>query len=330
MSNSLELSNDRCVLYDCVMLSLASHYERKTRKDYGTKRGRPSTSASSSFAFDHPSSSRYFDEDDDENGKDAPPRPSNPLSLQSHPSLDITISLSPITPLNHLFETPSPPPPPQPPLMGNPIYFNEDTAYPCLYFTRNHGDLKPYTPYPECLYVVLKINVFGQVEMDDPNITMEEYIDLEAEKARSYGSTLVKMDDPSITVEEYIDLEARKARRHDFPSIDYKDALVSDHEIPSEPTIILSYMTRIYTYKLIFVNDLKMDSENDNDEVNISSDDVVIEQSDSGIDANVDTQPHEFDEGVETNHDIHRRSFNTKGSSFPSQQRSCGNQEEDR
>ncbi|GJV93119.1 hypothetical protein Tco_1540932 [Tanacetum coccineum] len=58
---------------------------------------------------------------------DAPPRPSNPLPLQSHPSLDITLSFSTITPLDNMFETPSPPlppPPPQPPLMGHPIYFN--------------------------------------------------------------------------------------------------------------------------------------------------------------------------------------------------------------
>ncbi|GJX78813.1 hypothetical protein Tco_0326962 [Tanacetum coccineum] len=43
---------------------------------------------------------------------DAPPRPSNLTPLQSHPSLDITLSLSPNTPLDHLFENPSPPPPP--------------------------------------------------------------------------------------------------------------------------------------------------------------------------------------------------------------------------
>ncbi|GJU78741.1 hypothetical protein Tco_1275811 [Tanacetum coccineum] len=55
---------------------------------------------------------------------DSPPRPSNPLPLQSHPSLDITLSLPPITPLDYIFDTPSPPPPPQPPIMGHPIYFN--------------------------------------------------------------------------------------------------------------------------------------------------------------------------------------------------------------
>ncbi|GJZ88074.1 hypothetical protein Tco_0659856, partial [Tanacetum coccineum] len=58
---------------------------------------------------------------------DVSPRPSKPILLQSHPSLDITLSLSPITPLDHILDTPSPPssqPPPQPPIMGHPIYFN--------------------------------------------------------------------------------------------------------------------------------------------------------------------------------------------------------------
>nr|GEV79517.1 hypothetical protein [Tanacetum cinerariifolium] len=59
-----------------------------------------------------------------ENVMDAPPRPSHPLPLQSHPFLDITLSLSPITPLDHILDTPSPQPQPQPPLMGHPIYFN--------------------------------------------------------------------------------------------------------------------------------------------------------------------------------------------------------------
>nr|GEZ56508.1 hypothetical protein [Tanacetum cinerariifolium] len=40
-----------------------------TRKDYGTKRGRPSTSASLSSGFDHPSSSHHVEEDDDENAE---------------------------------------------------------------------------------------------------------------------------------------------------------------------------------------------------------------------------------------------------------------------
>nr|GEY58496.1 alpha/beta hydrolases superfamily protein [Tanacetum cinerariifolium] len=69
---------------------------------------------------------------------DVPSRPSNPLPLQSNPYLDITISLSPITPFDNMFETPSPP---QPPLMGYPIYFNileyHEAHCLCCFYNRN-------------------------------------------------------------------------------------------------------------------------------------------------------------------------------------------------
>ncbi|GJQ95501.1 hypothetical protein Tco_0006640 [Tanacetum coccineum] len=67
-----------------------------------------------------------------DNISDVPSRPSNPQPLQSHPSLDITLSLSPVTPLDHILDTPSPPltqTPPQPPLMGHPICFNYHDYY---------------------------------------------------------------------------------------------------------------------------------------------------------------------------------------------------------
>nr|GEU66322.1 hypothetical protein [Tanacetum cinerariifolium] len=51
---------------------------------------------------------------------DVPHRPLNPKPLQSHPSLDITLSLLPITPLDQIHDSLSPPSPlqPQPPIMG--------------------------------------------------------------------------------------------------------------------------------------------------------------------------------------------------------------------
>ncbi|GJS94953.1 hypothetical protein Tco_0801921 [Tanacetum coccineum] len=57
-----------------------------------------------------------------ENILDAPPRPSNPQPIQSYPSLDITLSLSPFENL----EPPSPPSPPQPqpPITGHPLFYN--------------------------------------------------------------------------------------------------------------------------------------------------------------------------------------------------------------
>ncbi|GKC62524.1 hypothetical protein Tco_1095122 [Tanacetum coccineum] len=61
-----------------------------------------------------------------QNLMDVPPRTFNPQPLQSIPSLDITLSLSPITPLENLSSpsSPSPSPPPQPPIMGHLLYYN--------------------------------------------------------------------------------------------------------------------------------------------------------------------------------------------------------------
>ncbi|GJW89608.1 hypothetical protein Tco_0167161 [Tanacetum coccineum] len=86
------LSNDRYVLYDPVIHPLSPHYESKIRKDYGTKRGLPSTSASSTSTFDHPSSSYHVDENDDENDKDGKGKRGRPSTSASssfafdHPS----------------------------------------------------------------------------------------------------------------------------------------------------------------------------------------------------------------------------------------------------
>ncbi|GJY37205.1 hypothetical protein Tco_0422583 [Tanacetum coccineum] len=63
----IELSNESYVLYDRVMNPLGAQQERKTRKDFGTRRGRHSTSSSS--AFGQPSSS-HFNNDDDDDGND--------------------------------------------------------------------------------------------------------------------------------------------------------------------------------------------------------------------------------------------------------------------
>ncbi|GKE66862.1 hypothetical protein Tco_1521023 [Tanacetum coccineum] len=65
MSESLELTNDRYVLYNRVMYPFTAQQEQKTRKDYGTRRGRSSTSSSS--AFGQPSSSHLNDDDNDGN-----------------------------------------------------------------------------------------------------------------------------------------------------------------------------------------------------------------------------------------------------------------------
>ncbi|GKE60414.1 hypothetical protein Tco_1510781 [Tanacetum coccineum] len=62
MNENRELQNESYVLYDRVMNPFTAQQERKTRKDLGTRRGRHSTSSSSTFG--QPSSSHLNDDDD--------------------------------------------------------------------------------------------------------------------------------------------------------------------------------------------------------------------------------------------------------------------------
>nr|GEY10190.1 hypothetical protein [Tanacetum cinerariifolium] len=90
------------------------------------------------------------------------------------------------------------------------------------------------------------------------------------------------MDYPDITMEEYLELEAEKARRSDFPAIIFNDPLAIGHKISSKPTIsplddnetdfkisfdesddedyTIIYDKSLFSYKLISIKDLKLDS----------------------------------------------------------------------
>nr|GEU88789.1 hypothetical protein [Tanacetum cinerariifolium] len=117
--------------------------ERKTRKDCGMRRGCSFTSFSS--AFGQPSSSHLKDVDNDgvDEGTSRARTPS-PTHFANSLTNEISLSLSPITPLDHILDTPSPPSPqpqPQPTLMGHPIYFNtldyHRVNYHCCFQNRN-------------------------------------------------------------------------------------------------------------------------------------------------------------------------------------------------
>ncbi|GJT88421.1 hypothetical protein Tco_1070138 [Tanacetum coccineum] len=77
------------------------------------------------------------------------------------------------------------------------------------------------------------------------------------------------MDDPNITMEEYIRLEEEKARRPG-KLYNWETATISFDESEDEDYTEI-YDKSSFSYKIFFVNDLKTDSENDNDKVNMPS-----------------------------------------------------------
>ncbi|GJV90948.1 hypothetical protein Tco_1538761 [Tanacetum coccineum] len=96
--------------------------------------------------------------------------------------------------------------------------------------------------------------------MDDPNITMEEYIKLEEEKARRHA----KVFDDAFTSKVTHSCEPTVS-----PLIDNKiDFRISFDESDDEDYTVI-YDKNLFSHKIIYVNDLKMDSENDNEKVNM-------------------------------------------------------------
>ncbi|GJV76626.1 hypothetical protein Tco_1508210 [Tanacetum coccineum] len=97
------------------------------------------------------------------------------------------------------------------------------------------------------------------------------------------------MDDPNITMEEYIRLEEEKARKR---AIAFNDQMSSKKTLSCEPTVsslnnkidfrvlfndsddedyTIILVKNLFSYKIFFVNDLNTDSENDNEKVNMPS-----------------------------------------------------------
>ncbi|GKB81513.1 hypothetical protein Tco_0948408 [Tanacetum coccineum] len=74
--------------------------------------------------------------------------------------------------------------------------------------------------------------------MDDHDITMEEYIQLEAEKARRRGQKFNWETATYGKVTYFKDIDYFKDFENEFPAMVYKDALTSEPEISSEPTTV--------------------------------------------------------------------------------------------
>ncbi|GKA48006.1 hypothetical protein Tco_0740964 [Tanacetum coccineum] len=124
--------------------------------------------------------------------------------------------------------------------------------------------------------------------MDDPNITMEEYIRLEEEKAQKcrkvfnwettkYGKILYNED-----------IHDLRSVETEFPAIAFNDGVSSEKTLSCELTVsslndeidfrisfddsddedyTVIFDKNSFSYKIISTNDLKMDSENDNEKV---------------------------------------------------------------
>ncbi|GKB27493.1 hypothetical protein Tco_0866894, partial [Tanacetum coccineum] len=177
-------------------------------------------------------------------------------------------------------------------------------------------------------FLINKPGMQSRFKMDDPNITMEEYIRLQDEKDQRHGQTFnwetatygkIYYDN----LDFFIDFEA------DFPAIVYNNALISSQNVSSKPTVSIYNAIKIdfdfsisfsdsddedytficdkdsFSYKLIHADDLKLELVNDHIEINteLCSENIDIKPMDSVVCISNDTTPVESDEHLETNHD---------------------------
>ncbi|GJW09531.1 hypothetical protein Tco_1575358 [Tanacetum coccineum] len=145
----------------------------------------------------------------------------------------------------------------------------------------------------EMAYQLLKFIIKQLKKMDDPNITMEEYIRLEEEKARKSGKVYNWETATYGKIWDYEDVHDLRSVETELPTIVFNDTLTSEAALSCEPTVsslndneinfrisfdefddedyTVIYDKNSFYYKIIYVNDLKTDSENDNEKVNMPS-----------------------------------------------------------
>ncbi|GJR98551.1 hypothetical protein Tco_0270725 [Tanacetum coccineum] len=153
--------------------------------------------------------------------------------------------------------------------------------------------------------------------MDDPNVTIEEYISLEKEKARRRGKlynwetvTYGKIwDNEDVHDLGYVEIE--------FPSIVFNDTLTSEAALSCEPTHIDEFDLKdetslskcdeeeqnvlnfndLFPFNVIYPNDSKSNKDNDDDKIDIehSSGDMSVIPLSNVINVDVGAYAHGTD-----------------------------------
>ncbi|GJV82482.1 hypothetical protein Tco_1522380 [Tanacetum coccineum] len=124
--------------------------------------------------------------------------------------------------------------------------------------------------------------------MDNPNITMEEYIRLEEEKAQKHGKVFNWGTAKYGKIWYNKDIHDLRSVETELPAIAFNDEVSSEKTLSCEPTVsslnneidfrisfddsddedyTVIFDKNSFSYKIISTNDLKMDSEIDNEKV---------------------------------------------------------------
>nr|GEW47398.1 hypothetical protein [Tanacetum cinerariifolium] len=178
--------------------------------------------------------------------------------------------------------------------------FEEDTAYLCLHFTKDHKGMMINTPYlektntPYSSYglrkkyrLSLKNDMPHRDKRDNLNITMEEYIRLEEEKARRhaivYNDGLTSKSDFSTEPVEIL---------HRTDEFDLKDETSLFDYDEKEQNIF--YFNDLFLFNIIYPDNLKPDKDNDDNEIDI------IQSSGGDVEGYTEKIVHDLEDQLKT------------------------------
>ncbi|GJU01151.1 hypothetical protein Tco_1111489, partial [Tanacetum coccineum] len=166
-------------------------------------------------------------------------------------------------------------------------------------------------------------------DTENPGTTMEEYVQFETERALRNGQVFnweISTYGKIRHVEYVHDLRFFET---EFPAIVFNDALTSEPEVSSKPTVSPRHVKEVdlkikmsfsesddedytviydndsFSYKIISINDLKSNTNNNDGKIDVklSSENIYINPLDSVIEADIDTYSYTFDGDLKTNHD---------------------------
>ncbi|GJT23908.1 hypothetical protein Tco_0893845 [Tanacetum coccineum] len=144
------------------------------------------------------------------------------------------------------------------------VSIKEDTAYPCPKL--HSASMKRIS--------ICRIQMKPYAEMDDPNITMEEYVQRKTERALKNA---IAYDD-ALTSKLEFSYEPTVSPQH-VDEVNWKIETSLSESDDENYTII--YDNDLFSYKIVYANDLKLDIENGDDKIDIKqfSRDIFIEPS---------------------------------------------------
>ncbi|GJU78424.1 hypothetical protein Tco_1275494 [Tanacetum coccineum] len=218
------------------------------------------------------------------------------------------------------------------------VSIKEDMAYQCLHSPKITEDKAQYAVSKETQYAV---------KMDNPNITMEEYIRLEEEKARrraivfndtltseialSCEPTVSSVNNDEIDFRISFDESDNDDCTNEFPAIVYNDAQTSKSDLLTEPILSpqhidefdlngetslseydekeqnVLYINDLFPFNIIHPNDLKSEKDNDDNEI-----DVIQSSGDNVITTDVGAYAQGSNKLLETSHDTSNKFFKTE------------------